>query len=196
MSEPGSAGGAGDRRELVAVVGGCAIAGAIVLFAVGRRWVRYAVVGGGHTSAGPTGHDVAAGATALALVILAAAVALPASRGWLRRGVSLVLAAAGAGTIALAANVIASPGAAAGRRFIGVFSFSQNPAVHAQATAWPWVDVCAGLIALVAGVVALLHSRRWPAMGRRYESGRPRGSTGSAETSMWETFDRGDDPTV
>jgi uncharacterized membrane protein (TIGR02234 family) len=189
-------GGAGDRRELVAVVGGCAIAGAVVLLAVGRRWVRYAVVGGGHASAGPTGHDVAAGATALGLVILAAAVALPASRGWLRRGVGVVLAAAGAGTIALAAHVIASPGAAAGRRYIGVYSLSPNPVLHAQATGWPWVDVCAGLIALVAGVVALLHSGGWPAMGRRYESGRTRASSRSAETSMWDQLDQGDDPTV
>ncbi|MGH8888279.1 MAG: Trp biosynthesis-associated membrane protein [Acidothermaceae bacterium] len=187
------------RRELVTAGAGCVIAGATVLFAGGRRWVRYAVVGGGHASGGPTGHDVAAGATALALVMLATAVALPATRGWLRRGVGLVVAAAGAGTIALAAYVIASPGAAAGTRVIGVFYFSSGtPSVQVQASGWPWVDICAGTVALVAGVFALLRSADWPAMGRRYESGRakPSASTSSAEASMWERFDQGDDPTL
>lgn len=167
-----------------------------MLFAAGRRWVRYVVVGGGHASAGPTGHDVASGATALGLVILAAVVALPATRGRLRRGVGLLLAAAGAGVMALACYVIASPGAAAGPRYFGAFSMSPNPVVHTQASGWPWVDVCAGLVALVAGGSALSRSSGWPAMGRRYETGPARAAAGSAEPSMWERFDEGDDPTV
>lgn len=186
------------RRELALAAGGCAIAGAAVLFASGRRWVRYAVAGGGQVSAGPTGHDVAAGATALGLVMLAAVVALPATRGWVRRAVGLLVAAAGTGTIGLATYVIASPGDAAGSRFVGVSSFLPSPAVKVQASGWPWVDVCAGAVALVAGLFALLHSRQWPAMGRRYESGKARAgtSTGSTETSMWDRLDQGDDPTV
>lgn len=189
------------RRELVLAVVACAVAGAVVLFAAGRRWVHYVVVGGGRVTGGPTGHDVAAGTSALGLVLLAAVVALPATRRWLRRVVALVVLAAGAGAIALAADVLADPKAAAtGSRYAGVYSLSPDPTLRLRATGWPWVDVCAGVLALAAGGFALLRSGGWPAMGRRYESvGRsaqsPSGS--SADTSsMWDRLDKGDDPTV
>lgn len=190
------------RQELALAVAGSAIAGALVLLAVGRRWVSYAVLGGGQASAGPTGHDVAAATSALGLVMLAAVVALPATRRWPRRAVGVIVAAAGAGTIALAGYVLADPAAAAGQRFIGVFSFSPDPTVRAHATVWPWVDVCAGVLALAAGGFALLRSGGWPAMGRRYESGdRSASGAGRARpssdaSSMWDRLDHGDDPTA
>jgi len=188
------------RRELVFAVVGCAIAGAVVLFSAGRRWVHYVVLGGGQVTGGPTGHDVAAGTSALGLVLLAAVVALPATRRWLRRVVGLVVVAAGAGTIALAADVLADPKAAVtGSRYVGVFSFSASPNLSLRATGWPWVDVCAGVVALVAGGFALLRSGGWPAMGRRYESGRAaqRSSGSQADaSSMWDCLDQGEDPTV
>jgi uncharacterized membrane protein (TIGR02234 family) len=192
------------RRELVLAVVACAIAGAVVLFAAGRRWVRYVVVGGGQVTGGPTGHDVAAGTSALGLVLLAAVVALPATRRWLRRLVALVVVAAGAGTVALAADVLADPTAAAsGSRYVGVFSFSADPALSLRATGWPWVGVCAGALAILAGTLALLRSGSWPAMGRRYESGgrsgrsaRPSSGSPSEPSSMWDRLDEGHDPTV
>lgn len=157
--------------------------------------MHYVVVGGGHASGGAAGHQVAAGASGLGLVLLAAVVALPATRGWVRRVVGLLVAAAAAGTIALAAHVLADPAGAAGARHIGVVSFSPNPQVKAAASGWPWVDVCAGLLALAAGALTLVRSSSWPAMGRRYEAGRrPSGSGG--EASMWDRLDRGDDPTL
>jgi uncharacterized membrane protein (TIGR02234 family) len=193
------------RRELVLAVAGCAIAGAVVLFAAGRRWVHYVVGGGGQASGGPTGHDVAAGGSALGLVMLAAVVALPATRGWLRRVVALVVVAAGAGTIALAGYVLADPAAAAGGSgYVGFFSLSPDPTVRLRATGWPWVDVVAGAVALAAGGFALLRSGSWLTMGRRYESGRPsaKPSSGSSDgsssdaLSMWDRLDEGDDPTL
>lgn len=192
------------RSGLVLAVVGCAVAGAIVLFAAGRRWVRYVVVGGGHASGGPTGHDVAAGSSALGLVLLAAVVALPATRSWLRRAVGFLVVAAGAGAIALAADVLADPaGAASGSRYVGVSSFSADPTLRTQATGWPWVDVCAGVLSLAAGGFAMLRSGGWPAMGRRYESGgrsagprQPASGSSSDASSMWDRLDEGDDPTV
>jgi uncharacterized membrane protein (TIGR02234 family) len=175
--------------------GGCAVAGAVVLFAAGREWVRY-VVAGGHASAGPSGHDVAAGASALGFVMLAGVVALPATRGWLRRAVGVIVAAAGAGTIALAANVLADPGGAAGSRYIGVFSLSANPSISVRATGWPWADVCAGVLAALVGGFAVLRSGGWPAMGRRYESGGRAAQPSSDASSMWDRLDQGDDPTA
>jgi uncharacterized membrane protein (TIGR02234 family) len=194
MTDDGAARG---RRELALAIGCCVVAGAVVLIAAGRHWVSYAVSGGGHASSGPTGHDVASGASALGVVMLAAAVALPATRRWLRRGVGVIVAAAGAGTIGLAAYVLADPGDAAGKRLIGFFALSPNPTVSVRATGWPWADICAGVLALLAGAFALLRSGNWPAMGRRYESGgRKRAGAASAETSMWDRLDQGDDPTV
>ncbi len=184
------------RRQLVLAVVGCAVAGAVVLFAAGRQWVTYTVVGGGHASAGPSGHDVAGGASALGLVMLAAVVALPATRGWLRRIVGLVVAGAGAGAGALAAYVLAAPATAAGPRYIGVFSFSANPSISMRATGWPWADVCAGVLALVAGAFALARSGDWPAMGRRYESGGRSARPAADASSMWDRLDHGDDPTA
>jgi len=184
------------RRELVIAVVGCAIAGAVVLFAAGREWVRYAVEGGGHVSAGPSGHDVAAGANALGFVMLAGVVALPATRKWLRRVVGVIVAGAGAGAIALAANVLTHPASAAGSRYVGVFSLSADPSVNVRATAWPWIDVCAGVLALAAGAFALLRSGDWPAMGRRYESGGNAARPASDASSMWDRLDHGDDPTA
>jgi len=185
------------QRELAAVITACVVAGAIVLIAAGRHWVSYALVGGGgDASSGPTGHDVAGGASALGLVMLAAAVALPATRRWPRRIVGLLLAAAGAGTIALAAYVLADPGAAAGKRLISFFAFSPSPKVTVRATGWPWADVCAGVLALVAGGFALLRSADWPAMGRRYESKRKPARGAADEASMWDRLDQGDDPTA
>ncbi len=191
------------RRELVLAVVGCAVAGAAVLFAAGRRWVHYVVVGGGHATGGPTGHDVAGGTSALGLVLLAAVVALPATRRWLRRVVALIVVAAGAGAIALAADVLADPTAAAhGSDYVGVFSFSADPTLRLRATGWPWVDICAGGVALAAGTLALVRSGSWPAMGRRYESGgrsarsaRP-GQPSSDASAMWDRLDEGDDPTA
>ena len=196
-----AAGQSAARRELVVAVVACAIAGAAVLFAAGRRWVHYVVVGGGQVTGGPTGHDVAAGTSALGLVLLAAVVALPATRRWLRRVVAFVVLAAGAGTIALSAYVLADPASAAsGSRHVGVFSFSSDPALRLRATGWPWVDVCAGALAVIAGGFALVRSGGWPAMGRRYESGarpaQPSSRSASDSSSMWDRLDEGDDPTL
>jgi len=83
---------------------------------------------------------------------------------------------------------------------VGFFSLSPDPTLALRATGWPWVDVAAGAVALAAGGFALLRSGRWPAMGRRYESGgkaaRPSSGSSSDSLSMWDLLDEGDDPTA
>ena len=194
MSDPDAA----PRRGLGAAVAGCAIAGGVVVFAAGRRWIRYAIESG-QTSAGASGHDVAAGATALGFVLLAGVVALPATRGWLRRAIGLLLAAAGAGTIAVASRVVADPAGAAGSRPVGFFATVAHPNVTVRATGWPWVDVAAGLLGAAAGVLTIARSAAWPAMGRRFEAGGARGARASQATdsaALWDRLDDGDDPTA
>jgi uncharacterized membrane protein (TIGR02234 family) len=65
-------------------------------------------------------------------------------------------------------------------------------------TAWPWLALIGGLAVVVSGLATMLRGRGWPVMGARYEApGAPRRKRQTdRETAMWESFDRGEDPTV
>ncbi len=65
-----------------------------------------------------------------------------------------------------------------------------------RATAWPWIALVAGLVALATGVFAAAASAAWPAMGRRYESVGAAKRGPVTETSIWDRLDEGDDPTA
>lgn len=74
-------------------------------------------------------------------------------------------------------------------------------------TFWPWLTVCGGLVAVVAGAIALLTMQSWPVGGRKYESrSEPESSsqvrvkrTGSHgepdRIADWDAQNDGDDPT-
>jgi len=75
-------------------------------------------------------------------------------------------------------------------------------AVHTSVTGWPLVAVAGGLLLVAAGLLALRHGQRWPAMSSRYDLG-----DGPARTrtpapvdpdraeDLWKALDRGEDPT-
>jgi uncharacterized membrane protein (TIGR02234 family) len=197
------------RRELGIAVAGCVLAAALVLIAGGRTWVRFSV------SLAPlpavrgaaTGHQVAATITSLGLVVLAAAVALVATRRMGRQLTGALIVAVGAVTVVQSLTVSADPtgavrdqvASATGR--VGIAS----SAVSAAVNGWPWVTGVGGLIAVAVGVLTAIRGRRWPAMGRRYDAATQRGQASLAgatagrppdETSMWDALDRGDDPTA
>jgi len=179
------------RRGLGIAVTGCVLSGAVALFAVGRVWLHYTVPRDGLADlrAAATGHAVAGAAATLALVVLAGVVALPATRGFGRRVASGVIALAGLGmsylavlTIALTTDQLDVPAA--------------STYTDGRATAWPWVTLVSGLVAVVTGVFATVASGGWPAMGRRYESAGSAKSGPVTETSIWDRLDEGDDPTA
>jgi uncharacterized membrane protein (TIGR02234 family) len=99
-----------------------------------------------------------------------------------------------------------SPSRADGSRASEVAGLHGAKPTAVAATAWPWLVLAGGLLAVAVGVLTMVRGRRWPAMGRRYEAGRKpvvvrSSETASSQTSssegwMWDRLDEGDDPTV
>jgi len=179
------------RRGLGIAVTGCVLSGAVALFAVGRVWLRYTMprTGLADLRASATGHATAGAAGTLALVVLAGVVVLPATRGLGRRLAGALIALAGLGigylavlTIAFTTDRLDVPEA--------------STYTDGRATAWPWIALVAGVVAVATGVFAAVASRGWPAMGRRYESAGSAKRGPATETSIWDRLDEGDDPTA
>jgi uncharacterized membrane protein (TIGR02234 family) len=181
---------ASGRRELSLAMLLCVVGGAAALWAAGRVWVHYTanVAPLPAHAATATGHRADAFASTGALVVLAGVVVLPATRAWGRRVAGVLLALAGAGLGYGAIQVLRSP-------VTHVGSLNSKP-LGAHATAWPWLTVAGGVLAVVAGVLATVRSARWPAMGRRYETAGAARQRPATEVSMWDRLDEGDDPTA
>jgi uncharacterized membrane protein (TIGR02234 family) len=71
---------------------------------------------------------------------------------------------------------------------------------------WAALALVAGVLGVLAGLVVVLRSRRWPGMGRRYERTGTAGQPAPARAARvetpedrhqaaWKALDRGDDPT-
>ena len=178
------------RRLASTVLLGAAGAG-LALYAVTRTWSEVVTARPGLSSLREirTGADVEPWVLGLALVALAGAGALLATRGVARRLLGGLLALVGLGVAA---------GATAGRAGLAV------GAAGAGATVWPVACVLGGLLILLGGLSAARWGHRWPAMGARYERRR----TGAAPApdadvdqrvdtrAAWDALDRGDDPTA
>ncbi|MFD7664063.1 TIGR02234 family membrane protein [Streptomyces sp. NPDC059788] len=186
----------------LALIAGAAGA-AVVLLASGRTWARAtAVVAQGELPQTASGQDVTGVPGALAIVGLAALVALFAVRGAGRTAVAALLALSGLGTV-VGAYLGLSDTAALREKAATATGLSDAGVQDVSHTFWPWAAVAGGLLLLVAGVLALLYGRCWPAMSGRYEraGAAPRGSRRSAAADpdrpeeMWKSLDRGEDPT-
>jgi hypothetical protein len=171
----GNTGAARGRRELALVVAACVLAAALALLAASRPWLE-------SVSARPaplpplrltrSGAAIVPALPALALVALASAGGVLATRGLARRLVGVLMAGAGLGVAAVAL------GAAGG----GV---------------WRAGCVVAGAVVAAAGVVTALRAGRWPAMGARFEAVRRPVTTApdAPPGELWDALDRGTDPT-
>jgi hypothetical protein len=158
------------RDRTVAVVA-CVTGAGLSLFAASRTWVEVTVV---RPAPLPALHEARTGTMllpwlpALALVALAGAGALLATRGPVRAAVGVLLMLSGCGLVA--------------------------GAVARAAPGWPLVAALGGLLIAGAGAVALARGRSWPGMGTRYD--RPaRASRPESAVELWDALDRGDDPT-
>ncbi|GAA5196651.1 hypothetical protein GCM10023322_66080 [Rugosimonospora acidiphila] len=178
----------GERRGLTKAVLGCAAGAALALLAASRTW---AVVITRHTAPAAvvrtphTGSALVPWLTALALVALAGAGALLATRGRSRSVVGVLLLLAGAGVL--------------GGGVYGLATVAHVTVV------WPVLAMIGALGIGYGGFEATFHSRSWPAMGGRYE--RPQAPRTPAEdepqhtgpsrsdVAMWDALDRGEDPT-
>lgn len=176
------------RRGPLTAVLACLGGAGTALFAVTRDWVIEVEHRPGLSDLRTvqSGDQVQPLLFGLALMALAGAGALLATRGTVRRvlGGLLVLAGAGvaAGTVAAWTGATLEP-------------------------VWPVVTVLGGVAVLVGGVLAVRHGHRWAAMSSRYDR-KPATTTGpvaAAEPAQpqsvpdsrafWDALDRGEDPT-
>lgn len=187
-----------DRRPLTYAVLLCLAGAALALFAATRIWAV-------EVTARPaplpalrevrTGGDLLPWLPALALVGLAGAGAVLATRGVPRRVVGGLLLAVGAG-------VTAGAGYAA-----------LAPAAGAAGSTWPLLCAVGGLALTLGGTLTAARGNRWPAMGARYERAAAKpgvagwgGGPGAAAddpravgrglVETWDALDRGEDPTA
>jgi tryptophan-associated transmembrane protein len=179
------------RRGLATAVVVCAAGAGLALFAATRTW---------STSIEPqpaplpartvdhTGASMIGWLPALALVALAGAGALVATRGVARTAIGVLVLLAGFGVLGGAIDGLAT-----------------------DAGAWPVLVLIGGAAVVWAGVAAIQSGATWPAMGARYErpggagrsgetgaprqGGRSRAAARGTHASMWDDLDRGVDPT-
>lgn len=192
------------RRELTAAVLAAAVAGGLALLAGGQSWATVTAERGAPLPPVHgllTGADAAPLVPAAGLVLLAAAVALIAVRGAARAAVGLLMAVAG-GVLAWSGVRALTGGlsdASTGMPGVGRLS---GPVTVDVSVTWPVLAVVAGVLGVAVGLLVVLRSRGWPAMGRRYErtpSGtRPEAPPRTDEDraqAAWKALDRGEDPT-
>ncbi|MCF3962870.1 TIGR02234 family membrane protein [Streptomyces fuscigenes] len=201
-----AAGAPSGRRSLAAALLLGAAGAAVALVASGQIWARgAAAVGGGSVTVTADGRDVTGVPAALAVVGLAALVAVFAVRRAGRFVVSLVLALSGAG--AAVSAVLGGTGSGALDEKAAQTTGDASATVHALShTVWPYVTAAAGVLILLAGLLALGYGRRWPAMSGRYERGTGAAGIKAAARrkpvvdpdrpeDLWKALDRGEDPT-
>lgn len=181
------------RRELLLAIVLCALGSALVLVAVSRAWVSASTAAVAPLPARTfeqLGAQLAPGARPLALVGLAGVAALPATRQLGRTVVGLLLAAAGAGIVAVLVRAVADPVAALSRAPIADAHFSGQLSFGG----WPYVGLLGGLLLLSAGLLVVARGRSWAAMSARYDA--PTREAPVGKPSLWESLDRGEDPTT
>ncbi|MEJ3747780.1 Trp biosynthesis-associated membrane protein [Actinomycetes bacterium KLBMP 9797] len=162
-----------NRREMAYAVVLCAAGAGLALFAATRTWTVEVLARPEPMPAvrtARTGGDLLPWLPALALVALAGAGAIIATRGAARATLGVLLAVIGAGV-------------AAG----GAYGLSES-------TAWPLGCVAGGLLAAAGGAFTVARGRRWSSLGTRYERAPEPTSAGAA--GAWDALDRGEDPTL
>jgi uncharacterized membrane protein (TIGR02234 family) len=194
-------GPANGRRELVLALAGCVLGAGVTLFAADRPWVHArAVQGSLQVPLSVRGGSLTAAVPAFAVVGLAGALGLLATRGVGRRITGLVILAAGLGaTQNAAANLRPTSGDLAERAgaALGTASGAATAVSH---TAWGVLAMIGAAVFTLAGAAATVRGPRWPGMGARYETPvvpTPNAtSTDDSALEQWRALDRGEDPTV
>ncbi|MEU1131016.1 TIGR02234 family membrane protein [Streptomyces sp. NPDC005900] len=192
----------GSRRSIAAALLLGALGAALALLASRQTWARgTASVAGGELPLSVTGSDVTGVPAALAIVGLAALVAVFAVRRAGRALVSVLLTLSGAGIVA-AALLGAGDRDALDEKAATASGDAAATIGDLGHTGWPYAAAAAGVLILLAGLLALTYGRSWPAMSGRYErdgSPSPRKARRAPDPErpeeLWKALDRGEDPT-
>lgn len=179
--------GLGARRAMTYAVLLCLAGAGLALFATTRTWAVEVVT---RPAPLPAQREVYTGARllpwlpALALVGLAGAGAVIATRGRLRRVLG--------GLVTLLGVLIAAGGGYG----------AAGPVTGEVHRGWPLLCLLGGVLAVGGGAWTAMAGQTWPAMGARYErptvapSGPPPAGTRPDGTrDVWDALDRGEDPT-
>ncbi|KUL24867.1 Trp biosynthesis-associated membrane protein [Actinoplanes awajinensis] len=182
-----------NRRSHLAAIAACLAGAGLTLYAVTRTWSLTVEHRAGLTdlSSARTGADAQPWLIGLAVVALAGAGALLATRGLARRVLGGLLTLAGIGVMAGA--ILARTGTDAGEAGAG-------------AVFWLVAAVLGGAAITLGGVLAARHGHRWAAMSARYDrpaapapvTTRPESAelAPADNRAAWDALDRGDDPTA
>jgi uncharacterized membrane protein (TIGR02234 family) len=195
------------RAECAAAVGALVIGAAAALLAASRPWQTI-------TAARPrpladqvihvAGRSLEPVVPALALVALAGAVAVLATRGLLRRIVGGLLALVGGVLIWRASAGLASVSPTRAASLIlehssGVgFVLGSRQVGTAVDWWWPVIAVAGGVLVTAAGALVSWRGDTWTGLSARYDaaSARPVPAGPAADATLWAALDRGDDPTT
>lgn len=185
------------RREMTAAALAVVVGAVLVLLAVSQTWVTASWTAPDYPAVRVRldGGDASPVARACGYVALAGMVALLATRRAGRRIVGALLTLAGIGVVVACGffwwlgDVVADSALtqAAGDPTLSV------AASDVTTTAWPLLAAVGGALITVAGVLAVLHGPRWPAMGIRYDAPTTRRH---ADDDPWAALDKGEDPTL
>ncbi|HEU4539587.1 MAG TPA: Trp biosynthesis-associated membrane protein [Jiangellaceae bacterium] len=188
-----------ERRGTVAylVVLGVLLVGAVLcLVGSGMSWGTAQRADLAVTEVAVAGGDLLPLGRAVGLLGLAAVVAVHATRGWGRRVVGIVLAAAGAAVVVLTFAKLLELSSHVLQHLEGPTGSSEYAGASA-ATGGPLVMAAGGAAVAAAGLAIAVLGPRWPSMGVRYErraAARPVSNT--SERAAWDALDRGEDPTI
>ena len=135
---------------------------------------------------------------ALGLVVLASWGVVLVTRGPVRRAVAVLGVVASAG--GLAATLAAW--SAVPDKLVSELAGAGITDATISHTAWYWLALLGAVLALGAGVLAVLFTPAWPEMGRRYDAPADAGVTSEAppeeqsSLDLWKAMDEGRDPTA
>jgi uncharacterized membrane protein (TIGR02234 family) len=183
------------RRGLTTALLAAAAGGLLIVLAAGQRWASATVAGaaGAPQHVTVSGHEVAAGLAPCGWGVLVLALALVATRGWLRRAVAGGILVAGVIAAVIVMTDVGDVHTALAKQ---AFAASVR-SLPATPTAWPWLALAAAVVATVAGAAAVLRASTWPALGRRYDApGQSAPAVVDDDAERWAALDRGDDPTT
>jgi len=145
-----------------------------------------------------SGTDLAPLAGALGVVVLAAFGAVIATRGWVRRGLGLLIVAASC--VVLIAAV--APGGAHEALAAGLSAKGWSGGAYESSTVgWRWLVLICALLTVGTGAVTARYGGEWAVMGQRYDAPEPDGPVPAkpaadlTETEVWRSIDQGHDPT-
>ena len=191
-----------ERRRTYAqtLVVGLLSAGAVSV-GVSRPWVSATakVTGMPVIHAAVNGADLAPLAGALGFVLLASFGAVIATRGWVRRGLGVLVVVAA--LVVLVAVIHPGETGSAVEQGLSAKGWSGGP-YDASTSVWRWLVGLGALGCLAAGLLVARFGGSWASMGTRYDA--PGGTAPQApggpeaeptETDLWRSIDSGHDPT-